>query len=131
MSANTAPIYPQTPIATPAVLNNASGTSTKVAVLTAGTNGTRLDSLHLCLDDTVAATITFWLNVSSTDYLVGGAVVAAGAGNGVVNFVEGLASLNAGNALVLPSGSILKALVMTTAITAGKTLTITPFGGNY
>lgn len=129
MAANTNPIHPGVPVNPPVTIANSDSTNKKT-VLTAGANGTRLDSLHICSDDTSATTLNFYLTVGGTDYFIGQVSVPAGAGAGSTVWQEGLATLNNGSAIALAAGTILK-VSAAVAVTAAKTVTAIAFGGDF
>jgi hypothetical protein len=129
MSANTNPIHPLVPQNPATTVANADGT-TKKTVLTAGTNGTRLDSLHICSDDTAQTLLNFYLNAGSSDSFIGQVAIPAGAGSGSTSWQEGLATLNSNLAMALAAGAILK-VAANAAVTSGKTVTIVAFAGDY
>lgn len=128
MAANTAPIFPLTPVCSPVTILPADTTTVKT-LLTVGASGARVDSIHITSDDTAAMTVVFYVAIGGANYLLGQTPVPAG--SGVANpWVEGLDSINAGNVLVLPAAAILKCAVSTTVTTA-KTVTLTAFGGDF
>ncbi len=128
MSANTSPVFALTPVNPPVTIVNADSTNKKT-VMTAGENGTRLDSLHICSDDTAPVNLDFYATVSGVDYFIGRVQIPAGAGYGLP-WQEGLATLNDSLSMVLAAGVVLK-VATNAAVTAAKTVTIVAFGGNF
>jgi len=130
MSANTNPIYPLTMQNSFATFQNADGTNKK-DVLTAGPNGTRIDTLHLTSDEPVTDRyVDFYINNGTTDYFRGRVKVAALSGLVTMPWVEGLNGVNAGNALFLKAGYKLRA-AMSAAVTATQTVTLSVDSGDY
>jgi hypothetical protein len=109
---------------------NTDGT-TKKTILTGATNGTRIDAIRVCSDDTSAVNLAFYINDGSTDYYIGNVPVASGTGYGTVLPVEALTSLSPVlGYLVLPSGYSLKVNAVS-AVTSGKTVNIVAIGGDF
>jgi acyl-CoA reductase-like NAD-dependent aldehyde dehydrogenase len=129
MAANTNPIHPGVPVNPPATIVNADSTNKKT-IMTAGENGTRLDSLHICSDDTSSANLNFYLTVGGMDHFIGQVAVPAGSGAGSTPWQEGLATLNGNAAMVLAAGTTLK-VSAAVAVTAAKTVTVIAFGGDF
>ncbi|WP_300164282.1 hypothetical protein [Solidesulfovibrio sp.] len=129
MAANTQPIFPGIPRNDPVTLVNADGT-TKKSLLTAGANGARVDSLHVATDDTSTAVLGVYLTKSGVDSYLGAVTIPAGAGGTGASPVELLDTINAGNPMVLGAGVSLKVGVAA-AVTAGKTLTVVAFAGDF
>lgn len=129
MAANTNPIHPLVPQNPAVTVSNADGT-TKKTVLIAGANGTRLDSLHICSDDTAQALLNFYLNTGNSDSFIGQVAIPAGSGSGSTAWQEGLATLNNNLSMTLAAGAILK-VAASAAVTSTKTVTIVAFGGDF
>lgn len=130
--ANQKPIFPLTPKTSIATIVNADGT-TKKTLVTAGADGTRLDQLRVCSDDTANCTLQFFtsLDGGTTWAIQGEVIVAAGSGtNGTLGWTEGLSSLNSDNALAMQAGEVL-GVAAKAAVTAGKTVTITARCGDF
>jgi len=126
---NTKPIFAGTPKTPGVTLTSADGTSKK-PLITAGTNGTRVDSLHVATDDTAAADLAVYLTRDGVDQYLGTVPIPAGAGVASVAYVEMLDYLNAGNPMTLEAGLALT-ISAVAAITAGKTLTVIAWGGDF
>ena len=124
----TQPLFAGIAVNKPITITNADGTTKKQAVQ-AGAAGARLDSLHICSDDTAAVNLDFYATVSGVDYFIGRVQIPAGAGYGLP-WQEGLATLNNNLSMSLAAGTLIKAAA-TAAVTAGKTVTIFPMSGDY
>ena len=122
------PVFAGTPVNKPVTITNADGTTKKQAVQ-AGVGGARLDSLHICSDDTAAVNLDFYATVSGVDYFIGRVQIPAGAGYSLP-WQEGLATLNNDLSMSLAAGTLIKAAA-TAAVTAGKTVTIFPMSGDF
>lgn len=130
MAANTSPIFPLTPKTSPVTIVNADGT-TKKTLLTAGTNGTKLDAVKIVSDDTATVTLSFYLTKGGTDYLVGTVSVTAGTGvTPGTSPAEALEYVNDGYALALEAGVVLK-VAASASVTSGKTVTIVAHAGDF
>ena len=130
MAANTDPIFILVPTnGTPQTF--ASGdTTTKKTLLTAGTNGTRIDSIMCSTDDTVTVNLAFYITISGTDYYIGVVNLPIGAGytSARVDAISTLAPIL--GYLTLPASALLKCNCVAT-MTAAKTTTVVPMGGDY
>lgn len=130
MAANTSPIFPLTPKTNPVTVVNADGT-TKKTLLTAGTNGTKIDAIKVVSDDTATVTLSFYLTKGGTDYLIGTVAVTAGTGiTAGTSPAEALEYLNDGYALALEAGVIVK-VAASASVTSGKTVTIVAHAGDF
>lgn len=140
MAVNTSPIFPLTPTNIVKTVVNADSTN-KVAILAAGANGTRIDSLSISTDDTATHDVQLWLTISAVDYLVGTIALAAGAGN--TSGVAAKAVLSDANirgfvvldpfgnyVFYLKASQVLK-VSCPVAMTAAKTLYVTGLAGDY
>lgn len=131
MVANTSPIFEEVPtLGTPQTF--ASGdASTKKTVATGGTDGTRIDSIMCSTDDTTAVNLAFYVTVSGTDYYIGNVNVPIGSGYTTVARIDAVSTLAPIlGYLTLPSGVALKCNCVAT-MTAAKTTTVVPMGGDY
>jgi len=126
---NTKPIFAGTPKNPGVTLTSVDGTSKK-PLITAGANGTRVDSLHVATDDTAAANLVVYLSRDGADHYLGTVVIPAGAGGTGASYVELLDYLNAGNPMTLEAGVTLT-VGPVAAITVGKTLTVIAWGGDF
>ncbi|EFL52998.1 hypothetical protein DesfrDRAFT_0046 [Solidesulfovibrio fructosivorans JJ]] len=126
---NTKPIFAGTPKTPGVTLTSADGTSKK-PLLTAGANGTRVDSLHVATDDTAAADLHVHLTRGDVHQYLGTVPIPAGAGGAGVAYVEMLDYLNDGNPLTLEAGLALT-VAAAAAITADKTLTVIAWAGDF
>lgn len=107
-------------------------TTAKKTVLTASTNGTRIDGILLSTNDTSDVNLSFYINNGTTDFYIGVVKVPAGSGYTTVVRVDGMLTLQPGNlkALILPNTYILKAACVAT-MTAAKTTDVLAVGGNF
>lgn len=131
MTANTSPIFELTVTAGSPQTFTSADTTSKKTIATGGTNGTRIDSIKCATDDTTTVNLAFYISVSGTDYYIGNVNLPIGSGYTSVAGVEALATLtpNLGY-LALPASALLKVNCVAT-MTAAKTTTIVPFGGDY
>ena len=111
-------------------------TTTLKTLITAGTNGTRVDSITITSTDTAAMVVKLWVTYSAVDYCIGSVPVAIAAGtNGSTVGVNGLNTtyipgINSNRSLMLKSGEVLKVSVVTT-VTADKVIHVRAEGGDY
>jgi len=140
MSVTATPIYPQSIVNDVLAIVNATGT-TVTTLVTAGSNGTKIESLNLSNTDAGSAyVVQLFVVVSSTNYLIGTVNVPLSSGNTVAapavsaltraNIPALAIDANGNPYLYLASGSSL-ALAVTVAITSGKTVAALAQGGNY
>lgn len=118
-----------TPINISVELNNASGTTRHNLVPAQGQNY-RIDAITAVSTDTSDRVVDVIINTSGNHYAIGSINVPAGSGTGLVaavNLVEHLVTaLQAG--LVLNAATTVDVLVES-AITSGKVIDFTAFGG--
>lgn len=69
MATTATPIFPQT-IQNWAVKILAADTTTTKTLVTAGANGSKIETINVASDDTAAKTLIFYLNDGTTDYLL-------------------------------------------------------------
>ncbi len=130
MAANTNPIFEKTAQLVGVEFENADGTS-KQDLVTGAADGTRIDSISLCSDDTGAVDMAFWIDDGAADHYLGNVRVASGSGYTTVAKVEAIATLAPQlEYLWLPSGHVLKANAVA-AVSAAHTLTVVVQAGNY
>ncbi|MHC1788655.1 hypothetical protein [Solidesulfovibrio sp.] len=126
----TQPIFPGTIKNGGVSIANADA-ATKKVLYTAPASGVRVDQIRVCSNDTAAVVLAFALTISAVDYPLGEVLVPAGAGtDGSTLWVDALGSLNNDQPLFLASGSVLKVNAKV-AVTAGKTVSVTLFGGDF
>lgn len=136
MPANTNPIFVGVPQDWAVELDNADGTSL-VTLMTAGDDGSLLEGMSACSDDTSAVELDLYLNDGASDFYLGSASIPAGAGT------DGgtTPAVNVWNQTDFPwiqdemtrrlgSGSLIK-VAAHTAITAAKVVHIAAWGGDY
>ena len=131
MAANTSPIFEEViTCGTPQTF--ASGdTTTKKTLVTAGSDGTRIDSIMCSTDDTTTVNLAFYISISSTDYYIGNVNLPIGAGYTTVARVDAITTLAPIlGYLALPASALLKCNCVAT-MTAAKTTTVVPVGGDY
>lgn len=138
MATSNTPIYPQS-IVNAAVNIVSTGSATPVSLITAGTNGTKIDFINAFTTDTAANTVSLYLYNGSTTFQLSTFTVAAGAGNtgsvpavSILNNTQ-IPSLqydsNGNKYLYLaPTWSL---YVSAVAVTAAKTLTISVQAENF
>jgi len=131
MAANTSPIFELTvSCGSPQTFTSADA-SNKKTLVTGGTYGTRLDSIMVSTDDTAAVNLAFYISISGTDYYIGNVNVPAGSGYTTVARVDAMLTLSPVlGYLALPASALLKCNCVAT-MTAAKTTTIVPMGGDY
>lgn len=131
MAANTSPIF-ELVVTCGAPQTFASGdTTSKKSLLTAGSNGTRIDSIMCSTDDTTAVNLAFYISISGTDYYIGNVNLPIGSGYTTVARVDAISTLSPTlGYLTLPASAILKANCVAT-MTAAKTTTVVAMGGDF
>lgn len=131
MAANTNPIFIESPVCgTPQTFTSAD-TTTKKTLLTAGADGVRIDSIMCSTDDTAAVNLAFYISISSVDYYIGNVNVPLGSGYTTVARVDAMATLAPIlGYLTLPASALLKCNCVA-AMTAAKTTSVVPMGGDY
>jgi hypothetical protein len=132
MAVTTTPALPQTPQLGVTQLAHAQSANTLVTVATAGTNGSKVNSVWATNTDPANAYLTqVWLTRSGTNFLLGTVNVPVSAGNTAaapsVNIFGGITGLpldSDGNPYVyLQSGDVL-AVSATTQVASSQTLTV-------
>lgn len=129
--ANTSPIFEGTITdGSPQTFTSADATAKKT-VLTAGASGTRIDSIMVSTDDTAAVNLAFYVSIGGTDYYIGNVNVPIGSGYTTVPRVDAIPTLAPLlGYLVIPASALLKCNCVAT-MTAAKTTTVVPMGGDY
>lgn len=131
MAANVDPIFGAVVHSGGAQFVNADGT-TKKTLFTAGTNGSRIDSISACSNDSAAVEMGVYLNDGTTDHYLGNIHLAVGAGYTTVAKVDGITALmpTALPYLDLPTGWSIKVAPAGT-VTAAKVVDIVGIGRDY
>jgi len=131
MSANFKPIFELTPI-NKGVQIVPADTTDKKTILTAGTYGTRVDSIIITSDDTSAVSLAFYIHDGVTDFHIGTVSVPIGSGYTTVVKVDGISTLAPANQafIQLAPGYLLKCNAVAT-VTADKTVNIVAIGGDF
>src|SRR4051794_32654395 len=139
MSVTATPIFPQAVNAAVGTIANADGTTVKT-VLTAGTNGSKVEALTVSSTDTSDRVVNVYLTRSAVNYLLCTLTVPLSSGNDAAVSpvdvfhharVPGLSyDANGNRVLYLKSGDTLS-WGCTTTVTSGKTLTALAQGGDY
>jgi hypothetical protein len=131
MTANKEPLFELTPINTGITFVNADSTNLKT-ILTAGAEGTRIDAINVCSNDTSAVNLAFYIGDGAADLYIGNVNIPIGSGYTTVVKVDALQTLKPAylNFLVLRAGYTLKANAVV-AVTAAKTVTVVTLGGNF
>lgn len=133
-----APIFPGSINAGQQTFVNADGT-TKKTLLTAGSSGTRVDTISATSDDTSTRVMQLWVTTGGVDYLLGEVSITLGAGSD--GTTKAISVLNVtdlpwvrdegGNKVIyLESGEVLKGM-MKVAVTAAKTIYLRAQGADY
>jgi hypothetical protein len=136
MAANTTgPIWELVPtIGSPQTFASGDTTTKKTVVTgatTGGAAGTRIDSLMCSTDDTTAVNLAFYLTISGTDYYIGNVNLPIGTGYTTVVRVDAITTLAPLlGYLFVPNGALLKCNCVAT-MTAAKTTTVVPMGGDF
>jgi hypothetical protein len=136
MAANTTgPIWELVPsIFEPKTFTSADTTTKKTVATgatTGGAAGSRIDSIMVSTDDTAAVNLAFYLTIGGTDYYIGNVNVPIGSGYTTVARVDAITTLAPIlGYLLVPNGAVLKCNCVAT-MTAAKTTTIVPMGGDY
>jgi hypothetical protein len=139
MAVTATPIYPQAVNAKQQVIVNADGTTIK-ALYAAGSNGSRITNINVTNTDTGAYTLQLFVQISSTDYLLGSVSIPLSAGN--TNAAPTINCLNnsqmpslprdaQGNPFIdLPASSTLR-IATTGTVASTKTVTAVAFGVDF
>ena len=109
---------------------NATGTA-KSALVTGGPNsGSRVDSIHVVSDDTVARSLAVYLTKGDVDHFWGRVLITALAGIDGKPWIEALDTLNGGNSLFLEQG-VSVTVGMFVAVANEKTVSVTALAGDF
>ncbi len=131
MTANVAgPIWEIVPFSVGQQFTSAD-TTTKKTLVTAGSNGSRVDMIACDTNDTTAVNLAFYIGHSGTDYYIGNVSVPIGSGYTTVIRVEAIATLSPvlGYIALGPSDTLKVNCVAT--MTAAKTTDVVAMGGDY
>lgn len=126
MAVTATPVMPQSVNNKCTIIQNSDSTN-KVTIFTAGSNGSRLDTISVATDDTANVTLHCWLTDGTTEIRLDTAVITALYGtNGTNHAVDVMALLSAAKAdgdgirrMWLKSGCVLK-VAANAAVTSGK-----------
>jgi hypothetical protein len=134
MAAGTNPIFVKALATSAVTFVNADSTTAKTLV-TAGADGTRIETISATSDDTVARDIEVSVHDGSTNYVVGTVTVAIGAGYTTVAAASLLTQakmpwLSPDGSITIENGWTIK-VRPTVAVTAAKTVAIAASGGDY
>lgn len=139
MAVSNLPIFPQALNLGVQTIVNADGTTPKT-VFTAGANGSKVETIEISSTDTTNRDVQLFVTRSATNYLMATVQVKASAGNannvpstnilGSTQLPAIAADANGNPTLFLKSGDTLS-IGTTTAVTAGKTITIITNGGDF
>lgn len=136
MAVNQKPIFQDGPLnGLPKTFVNADGT-TKKTVYTAGADGALVDTVAVVSDDTAAVILEIHINDGTTSFQVGELSIPAGSGTDGTSAAVNLLSTTALPWLQTSGGLPLQATYSLevnakAAVTATKTVTVTPFGGDF
>lgn len=130
MTANTNPIFELT-LTLAGVEFTIADTVVPKTIQTGGANGSRIDDIYICSNDTAEVDLAFYINDTSVDHYIGNVVIPAGSGYTTVARISAIATLapNLGY-ITLPNGYILKANCVAT-MTVAKTCTVVAVGGDF
>jgi len=139
MTVTATPIFPQTVQNYVVQIANADASNSKT-IATAGTNGSKIETLVVASSDTSARDVSFFITISSTNYLLGTVSIPANSGNTnalpLVDIlrnaqIPGLAyDANGNKYLYLKNGATLTCTALTT-VTSGKLISINAMGGDF
>lgn len=126
MAVTSSPAMPQTPNNKCTIIQNSDSTD-KITIFTAGSNGTRLDTVSVATTDTSNVQLNLWLTDGTTEIELDAVVITAGYGTDAINrAVDVLSLLSAAKAdgdgvrqMWLKTGCILKAAA-NAAVTSNK-----------
>jgi hypothetical protein len=128
MTVNHKAVFELTPVYPGVTFTSADTTALKDIVIGAA-EGTRIDMLTVCTNDTAAVNLAFYINDGATDFYIGNVNVPIGSGYTTVARVDALTVLSPSlRYLEIPYGSKLRANCVAT-MTAAKTTTVTAMGG--
>lgn len=139
MTVTATPIYPQSLLSKPVQFTSSTSTTVPTQLLAAQTNGCKLEAIMVSSTDTSPRNLNLYINVSSTNYLLGTVSIPATAGDtNAIPAVNLLASANLplpkdpnGNPyLYLDSNTSLTA-TPATSITSTDVWNIVCMGGAY
>lgn len=131
MAANTSPIFQLKPLPVGGAQFTSADTTTKKTICTGATDGTRIDAIYVCSDDSAAVNLMFYLNDGSTDFYIGNVNIPAGSGYTTVVRVDAMSTLAPSLGYIwLEASKTLKAKCLAT-MTAAKTMDVVPVGGIY
>jgi hypothetical protein len=139
MAGTATPIYPQTIQSTCTQLTNATGTS-PTQIYSAGANGSKIENIAVTNTDTAAYTLNLYIQIASTNYLIGTINVPASSGNTTSapslnllansNFLPCNRDGQGNPYLYLAAGAKLMVAVTSTII-AGKTIQFAVQAGDF
>jgi hypothetical protein len=136
MPLNTNPVFIGTRRSVGVEMDNADSTN-QVSLFAAGTNGSLIEAISVTSTDTAAVELDLYLYDGAASFSLGSVTVPIGAGTngGTANAVDGLNQtelpwLRDDLTLALGAGCTLKAAAHA-AITSGKVVHVSVFGGDY
>jgi hypothetical protein len=131
MAANTTPIFELTPQNVGTTFVNADSTNLKT-LWTAGLEGSRIDAISICSNDTGAVNLAFYIDDGVASYYIGNVNIPIGSGYTTVVKVDALQTLKPAylSFLILKAGYTLKCNSVA-AVTAAKTVTVVVIGGDF
>lgn len=138
MAANTNPIFEIKPLplgtqsgGPNALQFTSADTTTKKTLCTGAADGTRIDQIQCCSNDTAAINLAFYMGDGTTDFYIGNVNIPIGAGYTTVSAVDAISLLAPIlGYLWIPSGATLKCNCVAT-MTAAKALDVRAHGGIY
>lgn len=144
MAVTATPIFPQSILSSPVQFNSSTSISTPTTILAAQTNGCKLEAIMVSSTNATPVVFALYVNVSSTNYLMGQVNIPANAGNSAtipaVNILDALTSgssllplpkdANGNPYLYLSSSTTLTALP-TSSLTSSDFWNIVCIGGAF
>ena len=135
MAANQVPIFQKNPTTVCQEVLAADTTSQKT-LYTAGAEGALIDNVSVTSDDTAAAILVVTVNDGSSDCQIGEVTIPIGAGTDgstpAVNLLDPISMpfFQSNGSLPIGASAVLKVNAKAT-LTAGKTIKLVAFGGDY
>lgn len=128
MAANITPIFPLAARIETQIIENADSTNKKM-LFSAGSNGSRLNTIGVNSSDTAAMTVGFYLSKDSgSTFSLLGTISVSAAFNGPIH--SGISCFDSSNGIAIPSGSSIYVAVAS-AVTSGKALNFSALGSDY
>lgn len=138
MTANTTPIFELKPLPVGAQTGGpnalqftSADTTAKKTLCTGATDGTRIDQIQCCSNDTAAINLAFYMSDGTTDFYLGNVNIPAGSGYTTVAAIDAISSLNPIlGYLWVPGSATIKCACVAT-MTSAKALDVRAHGGVF